>query len=200
MAKEWVDFKRVKEQLRFDPVLDHYQLRLKPTRGHELSGRCPFHEDRQPSFRVNTEKRIFNCFGCTAKGNVLDFVALKEGVSIKKAALLVTEWFGLTAVEKSPSTGPQRPNKPSRDTTVPSSSGGTSTGHPERSDQKLEAKQALTFTLKLDPTHSYLSERGLDQDSVAFFGLGYCGRGLMNGRIAIPIHDEHGDLVAYAGR
>ncbi len=90
MPKDWIDFREIKEQLRFEPVLDRYQLRLKPTRGHELSGRCPFHEDRQPSFRVNTEKRIFNCFGCTAKGNVLDFVALKEGVGIKKQGEAVT--------------------------------------------------------------------------------------------------------------
>jgi len=58
----------------------------------------------------------------------------------------------------------------------------------------------LTFELKLDPTHPYLTERGLSPAIVAAFGLGYCNRGLMAGRICIPIHNEQGELVAYAGR
>jgi len=44
---------------------------------------------------VNTEKRVFHCFGCDAKGNVLDFVVRKEAVTIRKAALMLSEWFGI---------------------------------------------------------------------------------------------------------
>ncbi|MDA2927728.1 toprim domain-containing protein, partial [Acidobacteria bacterium AH-259-G07] len=40
----------------------------------------------------------------------------------------------------------------------------------------------------------------MDAQVVNFFGLGYCKRGLMKNRIAIPIHDEKGKLAAYAGR
>ena len=58
----------------------------------------------------------------------------------------------------------------------------------------------LTFTLKLDRAHPYLVERGLSAEVVAQFGLGYCNRGVMAGRICIPIHDARGQLVAYAGR
>lgn len=58
----------------------------------------------------------------------------------------------------------------------------------------------LGVTLTLDPKHPYLAGRGLAPETVAEFGLGYCGRGLMRGRIAIPIHDADGNLVAYAGR
>jgi DNA primase len=58
----------------------------------------------------------------------------------------------------------------------------------------------LTFTLKLEPGHPYLKERGLSPEIIAEFGLGYCSRGLMGGRICIPIHNERGELVAYAGR
>jgi DNA primase len=52
----------------------------------------------------------------------------------------------------------------------------------------------------LDSTHPYLLERGLTPEIIERFGLGYCDRGLMRGRIAIPIHDEEDRLVAYAGR
>lgn len=61
--------------------------------------------------------------------------------------------------------------------------------------------QPLTFTLKnLNPKHPYLKERGLNKETVHHFGLGHCSRGLMKERIAIPINNEQGELVAYAGR
>ena len=43
--------------------------------GTELKARCPFpdHEDKTPSFFVNTTKQVFNCFGCSRKGSVIDF-------------------------------------------------------------------------------------------------------------------------------
>lgn len=59
----------------------------------------------------------------------------------------------------------------------------------------------LDFELKgLDPNHPYLHERGLTPETIRTFGLGYCGRGLMAGRIAIPLHNHEGNLVGYAGR
>ena len=42
--------------------------------------------------------------------------------------------------------------------------------------------------------------RKLQPQTIELFGLGYCSRGIMRGCIAIPIHDHHGQLVAYAGR
>jgi DNA primase len=60
--------------------------------------------------------------------------------------------------------------------------------------------QPLRISLSLDPTHPYLLGRGLAPELIERFGLGYCDRGLMRGRIAIPIHDEEGHLIAYAGR
>lgn len=59
----------------------------------------------------------------------------------------------------------------------------------------------MTFSLKnLDPEHPYLSERGLTKEAIKEFGLGYCSRGLFKDWIVIPVHNENGELVAYAGR
>jgi DNA primase len=59
----------------------------------------------------------------------------------------------------------------------------------------------LGFSLGLDPVHPYLTRRGMDAATIGHFGVGYYGRaGLMSGRIAIPIHDGDGRLVAYCGR
>jgi len=53
----------------------------------------------------------------------------------------------------------------------------------------------------VDSSHPYLSERGLSKETAETFGVGFfSGKGSMNGRIVIPIHNERGELVAYAGR
>jgi len=59
----------------------------------------------------------------------------------------------------------------------------------------------LTFELRnLDTTHTYFKERGLEKETIEDFGLGYRKSGLMKGMIVIPIHNEKGALIAYAGR
>jgi DNA primase len=52
----------------------------------------------------------------------------------------------------------------------------------------------------LDAAHPYLAERELSAETIAEFGVGYCQKGSMTGRIVVPIHDAEGQLVAYAGR
>ena len=59
----------------------------------------------------------------------------------------------------------------------------------------------LKFRLdKLEREHPYLVERGLTPETIADFGVGYCVKGMMVERIAIPIHNSEGNVVAYAGR
>jgi 5S rRNA maturation endonuclease (ribonuclease M5) len=59
----------------------------------------------------------------------------------------------------------------------------------------------LKFRLdKLERDHPYLTERGLTQETIIDFGVGFCAKGMMAERIAIPIHNPEGNVVAYAGR
>ena len=59
----------------------------------------------------------------------------------------------------------------------------------------------LKFRLeKLERSHPYLEERGLTTETLVDFGAGFCAKGMMAGRIAIPIHNPNGEVVAYAGR
>jgi DNA primase len=59
----------------------------------------------------------------------------------------------------------------------------------------------LDFDLKgLDYNHAYLRARGFTRDTIDEFGLGFCSRGLLKDRVAIPLHDHEGRLVGYAGR
>lgn len=202
--KHWIDYKRLKENARFEPVLAHYGLEFKP-RGAELVGQCPFHDDKEPSFAVNVEKRVFNCFGCEAKGNVLDFVMLKEDVGVRKAAKLVMDWCGLNGSRNGDSNGGTQPTTGSAESRDTAAGGGAGSDQPSQNANSREnhlevANKPLSFSLKLESDHPYFAERGILPGTVSYYGLGYSTRGIMKGRIAIPIHDEIGELVAYAGR
>lgn len=48
--------------------------------GSEYQGRCPFHDERTPSFTVSPRKQFYHCFGCGAHGDVIAFVQAYEGV------------------------------------------------------------------------------------------------------------------------
>lgn len=57
--------------------------------GKEWIGCCPFHADRSPSFTIFDCGRRFYCFGCSATGDVLDFVQRAYGVSLPEAARML---------------------------------------------------------------------------------------------------------------
>ena len=94
----FVDFKAVKAAITMEQVLEHYGLldRFKRS-GDSLNGPCPIHKGSNPTqFRVSISKNIWNCFSaCKHGGNVLDFIARMEDVSVHAAALKAIEWFGL---------------------------------------------------------------------------------------------------------
>src|SRR5262249_16299362 len=72
---------------------------------------------------------------------------------------------------------------------------------PETTEEQVNPP--LKFTFKhLDNRHPYLTQdRGLTEATIDFFGLGHhAGKGIMQNRVVIPIHNEQGALVAYAGR
>lgn len=53
--------------------------------GHELVGLCPFHAENTPSFRVNDAKGVYFCFGCSASGDLVDYVREMEGLDFAGA-------------------------------------------------------------------------------------------------------------------
>src|SRR5450759_3152033 len=94
----FVDFKAVKAAITMEQVLEHYGILDKFKPGTDsLNGPCPIHKGSNPTqFRVSLSKNIWNCFSeCKHGGNVLDFIAEMENVSIHAAALKAIEWFNL---------------------------------------------------------------------------------------------------------
>jgi DNA primase len=117
----------------------------------------------------------------------------KEEVDITKACELIAEWF-LKAPQSSQEPLPEvKKQEPISDSGTQSKTVDTLI--------KEEPNPPLSFSLKnLNQDHSYLKERGLTEETIRTFGLGYCNRGIMKGRVVIPIHNEKGRFVAYAGR
>jgi DNA primase len=200
----YVDFDRIKAQVTFQQIFTHYGIEVVRERGRELSVHCPFHHDTRPSLKANVERGVFNCFGgCGAKGDLIAFVQRKEGIATGDrnrdrvaAAQLIARWFGIAEGQSEPMS--EEPMVASAPATVAEVE--TADGTADEAMMEVPASNpVLTFRLKLDLGHAYLRERGLSEDTIARFGLGYCARGLMKGRIAIPIENDAG-LVGYAGR
>ncbi|HLX70513.1 MAG TPA: CHC2 zinc finger domain-containing protein, partial [Verrucomicrobiae bacterium] len=82
----WIDFKALRAKLDFEQMLRHYGVEVK-RKGKQHHGFCPLpnHNGKKnsPSFSANLERGIFQCFGCGAKGNSLEFAALMEKVDPK---------------------------------------------------------------------------------------------------------------------
>jgi len=182
-AKEkFVGFDVLKRSVSIQQVLDRYGLTDRLHRsGDSLSGACPLHSGHNKTqFRVSISKNIWICFGnCHVGGSIVDFVSRKEGIGIRDAALLIQDWFHVEPSQNG--NGHSKPN-----------------GHPR---PERFGNAPLRFELKnLDGTHPYLTQRGLNNDTIATFGVGCCKVGTLNGWIAIPIHNVAGQLVAYAAR
>lgn len=198
MKKNWIDFKTLRASLNFAAVLEHYGVEVK-RKGNQHHGFCPLpnHNGKKnsPSFSANLEKGIFQCFGCGAKGNILDFALFMEkadpesGAALHEVALKLQQHFcpelGSSDERKQPAV-----EKPSVPKPVE-----------PKSELPVIVNEPLDFNLKgLDARHPYLPGRGFTQQTIEQFGLGFCSRGMLKDRVAIPLHDADGRLIGYAGR
>ena len=192
MAGMWVDYRAVKAAVSMETVLANYGIRLQRLDGEHLRGRCPLpahtSKSSRQSFIVNVQKNAWACHSdsCVATrggrigGNVLDFVSTMENCSIREAALKLQNSFIVMPPLPPPARSP-----------VAQAAIAPSVGN-----------KPLSFALsRIDYSHPYLTERGVDAETIRHFGIGYNrGTGSMAARIVIPIHDESGLLIAYSGR
>jgi DNA primase len=189
MRTDWVDFKSIKGKVSMETVLSHYDVRLRRVGADQFRGKCPLpaHSSTKSndSFSVSFTRNVWSCqsASCIAArsgrvgGTVFDFVAEMERCSIREAALHLQHSL---AESESPRAA-SRYEEP-----VPST---------------LE-NRPLSFILRnVDHQHPYVRSRGLSEHTARYFGVGYYdGNGFLRGRVVIPIHNEHGELVAYSGR
>lgn len=127
--------------------------------GRNFKALCPFHTERTPSFHVSPALNRFHCFGCGASGDVFSFLMRIEGLSFPEALRRLAERAGIELREE-----PQAPE---------------ATDERERLRKLLYAsnffyRQCLQRT---PSAQHYLQERGLSQETVERFELGYAPDG-----------------------
>ena len=86
-------FQRVKQSVTTRQAASFYGIEIR----RNGMCRCPFHNDRTPSMKVDER---YHCFGCQADGDVIDFVSRLKGIGIKEAAQLLAEDFQIDISEK----------------------------------------------------------------------------------------------------
>ncbi len=198
---QWLDFKELRRKLDFRAVLEHYGVEVKvQANSSQHHGFCPLptHNGKKnsASFSANLDRGIFQCFGCGAKGNVIEFAARMEGVDpangsdFRKVALKLQQAFLPGDSRPAPDAQQAKPGTSEKEQNVSA-----------QGENIVKINAPLDFELTtLDPTHPYLTGRGFTAATIQQFGLGYCSRGSLNGRIAIPLYNLDGKLIGYAGR
>jgi DNA primase len=203
-------------------VIDR-RVKLKKA-GKNYTARCPFHDEKTPSFSVNPEKQFYYCFGCGAGGNAIGFVMDYDNVEFPQAVENLAGGVGLEV-----------PREPS--------AGGPGRAEREQSHKPLYAlmeqvagyyKQQLRTHPQAGRAVDYLKGRGLTGEIAKRFGLGYAPPGWNNlldtlgeteehqallqqtgmlvenesgrvydrfrDRVVFPIRDQRGRVIAFGGR
>lgn len=84
---------KIKEKLGIEEVISSY-IKL-DNAGKNLKGKCPFHNEKTPSFFVSPERGGYYCFGCSAKGDIFTFVQQFEGLDFMGSLKLLAERAGV---------------------------------------------------------------------------------------------------------
>ena len=155
------DFKEtVKQQADIVRIIGDY-IKLKKAGAQNYSGLCPFHGEKTPSFSVHATRQFYHCFGCGVSGDVFSFVQKIENITFPEAVRLVAQKLGIPLPKASYSSPA------------------------EAQEAKLRAQlldvheRAATFfqeCLKRPEGASareYLAGRGLDEETIARFRIGY---------------------------
>ena len=216
IPREVVD--EIREQSDIVEVISESGVPLKPA-GKDYNARCPFHDEKTPSFSVSPQKQMFYCFGCQTGGNVISFVQKYEG----KTFVETVEWLADRLGMVLPNQDPQA-NQISR--------------------KRVELQDLNRFAADyfhkqlLNPSVggrsiAYLKNRGVKDETIRKFQLGYTTSGRRNlvkaatqdgfsiqqledtglikndeqgpvdrfrGRVIFPICDERGVPVGFGGR
>jgi len=155
------DVEEIKNRLNIVDILGEY-IRLDKA-GTNFKARCPFHNEKSPSFMVSEEKQIWHCFGCQKGGDIFGFVMEMEGLEFKEALKLLADKAG---VELKRYDGKSEVNK-------------------NRIFEILElVTKFYEYQLWEGPGKikilNYLHERGLKDETIKEFRLGYAPKGWEN--------------------
>jgi DNA primase len=173
----YIDFAELKANLAIEDAIQLLGVPLKK-RGDAFRGPCPTcRSGGNRALVVTPAKQAFYCFGAKTGGDVIALAAHLRGCDMKGAAEFLT----------GKGSDPEPGDKKANGSTVPE----------ERTKEAARSLRPLSY---LEAEHSFVQKLGLDEQTCTDFGAGYASKGIMRGRLAIPIHDGDGVLTAYCGR
>jgi DNA primase len=205
----------IKERLSIIDVIQEY-VPLKKL-GNSYKARCPFHNEKTPSFTASEEKQFFHCFGCGKGGDIFTFVQEIEGVEFVEALRMLAKKANieLTPINK------QEQNERTRllDCVDEAASFYQSTFNSPAGERArtyiagrgLDAETIATFQVGYSPDAwdgvlQHLKKKGFTEKEMERAGLilrspktgGYYDR--FRNRVMFPIYNTHGNVIGFGGR
>jgi DNA primase len=213
------DIALVRERVPLEQVVaDHVALRS--AGGGRLKGLCPFHDEKTPSFTVNTALGFYKCFGCGASGDAITFVREIEHLDFTDAVEVLARRAGVELRREEGGAAPSR-------------GGGARQRLLDAHVAAAEFFRAALADPEAEIGRRFLTERGFDEAAWERFGVGYApnswditikhlrGRGFTDaellasgiasqgqrgpidrfrGRLVWPIRDRKGDVIGFGAR
>jgi DNA primase len=185
--------------------------------GARWTGRCPFHEERTPSFSVNAGDKLFYCFGCGMKGDLITFVKETEGLDFVGAIEWLAERYRIPLAYEE--TSPQAEAKRERRARLLSlleqaaayyerNLWDSAAGAPARAyltERGLGEEVCREYRLGLSPGGAVLAEKarakGYVQEELVAAGLvNRRGNDYFAGRLVFPLADARGRVLGFGAR
>jgi DNA primase len=208
----------LKSQLDIVDVVSHYVRLKRVGSSASLVGLCPFHNEKTPSFNVHSARQFYKCFGCDAKGDLINFVMEMDGLTFWEAVKLLSERYGIPLPQRRPENDPAAQVREAlfemHDTAarlfednLQSAAGAEAREYLKR--RGLQPETIREFRLGLaDGRGSQLAQKLskygpelLDQSGLVLKrqeGTGWFDR--FRGRLMFPIHNESGKVIGFGGR
>ncbi len=221
MTMNMTDTQNIKDRLDIAQVIGEY-VQLKRA-GTNLKGRCPFHNEKSPSFMVHPERQFFHCFGCGKSGDVFTFIQEIEGLEFPEALKLLADRAGVRLTNDFQS----EVNKSQKNRILEINAAAANFFHnillqmsaskPARdylerrglASETIETWKVGYITDQWDLLTQYLLKKNFTIDDLVASGLtikkdgATIGRGFYDrfrGRVMFPIWDAHGNVVGFTGR
>ncbi len=211
---------KIKERLGIEEVISSY-IKLEKA-GKNLKGKCPFHNEKTPSFFVSPDRGTYHCFGCSMGGDIFSFVEQFEGLDFMGALKMLAEKAGVQ-LEFDRSTIEHKTEKEKllaimEDATVFFEKGLQNYKEAQEYLKKrgITSETAKSFRIGYIPAdwrllYTYLIGKKYSDNDIEKAGLikkpealdggvqkGYYDR--FRGRVMFPISDSSGRVIAFSGR
>ncbi len=149
------EIEEIKQKLDLVELVVEY-VRLQPAGGQSLRGLCPFHGEKTPSFYAHRDKQFWHCFGCGEGGDVFTFYQKMENVDFRDALKELARRAGVTLPDYDPKLDSER---------------AAVLAVLEDATRFFEA--ALKHAPTGDRARAYLAKRGMKDETLAEFRVGY---------------------------